>query len=143
VIGPDTPVNYKSLRDWSVSENEKIRFYSGNATYKTNFELIDVPENKELYINLGEVHVMAKVKLNGKDVGGVWMAPYRLNVSGGLREGTNTIEIEVVNLWRNQLIKDKKLPREERFTWHLVDDIREDEEPSLSGFLGPVTIEIR
>jgi hypothetical protein len=84
---------------------------------------------------------MAEVKINSKKVGGVWMAPYRLNVSDYLVEGTNTLEIEVVNLWRNQLIKNKKLPEEERYTWHLVDDIRENEEPHSSGLLGPVTIE--
>jgi hypothetical protein len=47
----------------------------------------------------------------------------------------------VVNLWRNQLIKDKYLPVEKRYTWHLVDDIKEGEELQSSGLLGPVSIE--
>lgn len=140
-IGPKTPVKFESLTDWSVSENEKIKYYSGMAIYETSFELSNIPDNEELFINLGEVSVMAKIHLNGVELGGVWMAPYRLKATGHLRKGANDLEIEVVNLWRNRLIKDKKLPREERYTWHLVDDIRKDEEPHASGLLGPVTIE--
>ena len=66
-----------------------------------------IPENKDLYINLGRVAVMAEAKLNGKEIGGVWIAPYRLDVTGILQQGKNDLEIEVVNLWRNRLIKDK------------------------------------
>ncbi|MDX1285734.1 MAG: glycosyl hydrolase, partial [Draconibacterium sp.] len=140
-IAPDEPVKFSTLSDWSDFENEKIKYYSGTAIYKTSFELEEIPQHKELYINLGDVKVMAEVKINDKKIGGVWMAPYRIDVAGHLKKGTNTVEIEVVNLWRNQLIKNKKLPEEERYTWHLVDDIREDEIPHASGLLGPVTIE--
>ena len=139
-IGPKTPVTFKKLSDWTLSTDEKIKYYSGTAIYETSFEVSNIPENEELFINLGKVNVMAEVKLNGKKVGGVWMAPYRLNATKHLKEGINTIEIEVVNLWRNQLIKDKKLPKDERYTWLLVDDIRANEEPHSSGLLGPVTI---
>lgn len=141
-IAPLAPVKFEKLTDWSLSSDEKIKFYSGTAIYETTFELSDIPENKDLFINLGEVSEMAKVKINGTDLGGVWIAPYRLNATEQLQKGANKIEIEVVNLWRNQLIKDKKLPKEERYTWHLVDDIQEDEKPHKSGLIGPVTIEI-
>jgi hypothetical protein len=141
-IAPESPVEFESLTDWSKSENDKIKYYSGTATYETEFSISKIPGNSDLYINLGEVSVMAKVKLNGNEVGGTWMAPYRLKVTDYLKEGTNKIEIEVVNLWRNQLIKNKKLPKEERYTWHIVDDIKRGEEPHPSGLLGPVTLEI-
>jgi len=140
-IGPEAPLIFESLTDWALSENEKIKYYSGTAVYQTSFELSSLPENEELYINLGELSVMARVKLNGMDLGGTWMAPFRLFADGNLREGSNTLEIEVVNLWRNQLIKNKALPEEDRYTWHLVDDIHRDEVLQSSGLLGPVTIE--
>jgi hypothetical protein len=57
------------------------------------------------------------------------------------KKGTNQLEIEVVNLWRNQLIKDKNLPVEKRYTWHLVDDIKDGEALQSSGLLGPVSIQ--
>lgn len=140
-IGPEKPVVFNSLDDWSLSTNEKIKYYSGTAIYKTTFELDDIPENKELFLNLGDVKVMAKVKLNGENVGGTWMAPFRLNATNNLRKGTNELEVEVVNLWRNYLIKDSQLPENERYTWHLVDDIQKGEKLQPSGLLGPVTIQ--
>lgn len=140
-IGPLAPVEFNSLTDWTLSNEEKIKFYSGTAIYKTSFELEEISKNKQYFINLGSVGVIAKVKLNGYDLGTSWMAPYRLNAAGHLKKGTNKIEIEVVNLWRNQLIKDKKLPKEERYTWHLVDDIKEGEKLQSSGLIGPVQIE--
>jgi hypothetical protein len=139
-IGPIAPVKFEKLTDWSLSTDEKIKYYSGTAIYETTFELSDIPENKNLFIDLGEVSVMAKVKINDVEIGGVWIAPYRLNATEYLQKGTNKIEIELVNLWRNQLIKDKKLPKEERYTWHLVDDIKDTEDAHPSGLLGPVTI---
>ena len=142
-IGPGEPLKLEVLSDWTASEDEKVRYYSGTAVYKSSFDLDAIPENEELFINLGDVSVMAKIKINDTDIGGAWMAPYRLKATEYLKTGKNTIEIEVVNLWRNQLIKNKKLPEEERYTWHLVDDIREDEKLHSSGLLGPVTIEKR
>ena len=100
-----------------------------------------LPENQEVYINLGKISVMAKVKLNGKDVGGVWIAPYRLNISKAIKKGENKLEIEVVNLWRNQLIKDKQRPEEEKYTWLVTDDIKSKSKLQPSGLLGPVIIE--
>jgi hypothetical protein len=140
-IGPVETVNFETLKDWSQMEDEKIKYYSGTAIYQTTFELNELPENDELFINLGDVSVMAKVKINGADIGGTWMAPFRLKATKQSKKRYKQLEIEVVNLWRNQLIKDKYLPVEKRYTWHLVDDIKEGEELQSSGLLGPVSIE--
>jgi hypothetical protein len=140
-IGPNETISYEKLADWSKSLSDDIKYYSGSATYRTTFNIDKLPENGELYINLGEVAVMAEVKLNGKDIGGVWIAPYRLNVTGILKQGQNDLEITVANLWRNRMIKDKMLPESEKYTWTVVEDIAENEQPHPSGLLGPVTIE--
>ena len=140
-IGPEQSVVFEELIDWAKSADDKIRFYSGTAVYTTTFDLDEDPENGEFFLNLGEVSVMAEIRLNGKEAGGVWMAPYRLNIADLLKQGENKLEIEVVNLWRNRMIKDKKLPEEEQYTWTVTDDIKVDEEPHVSGLLGPVTIE--
>ena len=47
-----------------------------------------------------------------------------------------------MNLWRNQLIKDKSRPEGEKYTWLVTDDITPDSPLQSSGLLGPVTIEM-
>ena len=85
--------------------------------------------------------VMAKVKVNGSYVGGVWTAPYRLNISSALRKGKNTVEVEVVNCWRNRLIGEKLLPEADRFTFQTATYLNKDSELQPSGLLGPVVVE--
>jgi Beta-galactosidase/beta-glucuronidase len=139
--GPEETITLNSLEDWSKSQDEKIRYFSGKVQYKTTFMLESLPE-KQIHIDLGKVMVMAKMKVNGKYAGGVWTTPYRLNVTDILRKGENTIEIEVANNWMNRLIGDLKLPEEERQTWVNVNPWKADSQLQSSGLLGPVEIQI-
>ena len=59
---------------------------------------------------------LARVKVNGRDAGVVWTAPWHAEVTAAVRPGANVLEIEVVNLWPNRLIGDARLPKEKRFT---------------------------
>ncbi len=140
-FGPTEPMVMESLADWTKSGDDAIKYYSGTAVYKKTFMLDEIPENSDLFINLGEVNVMASVKLNGKEIGGVWMAPYIVNTGDALKTGENSLEVEVVNTWRNRLVYEKELPASQRHTFTLVDDIIPGEKPQPSGLVGPVTIE--
>lgn len=140
-IGPANPQTFTTLRDWTSSEDEAIRYYSGTAVYTTTFTMGEIPAESELYIDLGEVNVMAQVKLNGTDLGGVWMAPFKVSTKGLLKAGENQIEVAVVNVWRNRLIRDKQLPPGQRYTSVTVGDETADEPLQPSGLLGPVTIQ--
>jgi hypothetical protein len=71
-----------------------------------------------------------------------WMAPYRLNVSDKLVAGTNSLKIDVVNVWRNRMVGDLELPASERFTTYLVSDVEKGEKLTPSGLMGPVSIEV-
>ncbi len=53
---------------------------------------------------------IATVKLNGKDIGVVWCAPWRIDISAALNEGNNVLEIEVANRWINRLLGDSQDP---------------------------------
>jgi hypothetical protein len=112
--GPNT-VTFEQLEDWSKRSEEGIRYYSGTAIYKKTF---DLPHGlrEPLYLDLGEVKNLAQVRVNGKDLGVVWTAPWRVAIGNAAREKGNELEIEVVNLWPNRLIGDGKLPKAERRT---------------------------
>jgi hypothetical protein len=111
--GPSEAVIFDKLHSWTENSDNRIRYYSGAAVYKNTFTLETKPSGK-LYIDFDTVYMSAKVKLNGKYVGGVWTPPYRLEVTEAIHKGENRIEIEVVNTWVNRLIGDSSLPKEER-----------------------------
>lgn len=138
--GPSEPVSFEQLTDWIQHADNRIKYFSGTATYTNTFKMSKLP-TAPVYIDLGKVMVMAKVKVNGSYVGGVWTAPYRLNISSALRKGKNTVEVEVVNCWRNRLIGEKLLPEADRFTFQTATYLNKDSELQPSGLLGPVVVE--
>jgi len=138
--GPEETVTFNNLQDWSLSQDERIKYFSGKAFYKTTFSLENLPE-KQLYVDLGKVMVMAKVKINGEYAGGVWTYPYRLNITKLLKKGENTLDVEVANNWMNRLIGDLRSPESERHTWANVNPWKADSQLQSSGLLGPVEIQ--
>ena len=138
--GPESPVTFDKLSDWTQSTDPHIKYFSGTAVYSSFFKLKKLP-TKPVYIDLGKVMVMAKVKVNGEYAGGVWTAPYRLNITDFLKKGENIVEVEVVNCWRNRLIGEKEvIPESERFTFQTSTYLDAKSELQSSGLLGPVRI---
>jgi hypothetical protein len=134
-------INTTELTDWTKSTDDLLKYYSGAATYSTTFDF-EMPDAKNFFIDLGKVGVMATVILNGKNVGTTWMTPFRLNITGIIKERENTLQIKVVNVWRNRLTGDKTLPEDKRTTSVLVDNITPEEELIPSGLMGPVSIQV-
>jgi len=139
-IGPQSTIEFTNLQDWTKNQNDKIKYYSGTATYSSIFEYKKENNDEPVFVDLGEVGVMASVKINGIDVGSTWIAPFKLEITDEVKSGENTIEVEVVNVWRNRLTGDNLLPEEDRTTWVLVDSVTPEEELISSGLMGPVTI---
>ncbi|MHB8898717.1 MAG: glycosyl hydrolase, partial [Thermoguttaceae bacterium] len=140
--GPDGEVTFAELEDWSLRSETSIRHYSGIATYRQDFDLPATQdlENQRLFLDLGQVHEMARVRLNGGDLGVVWCAPWQVEVTGALREQGNHLEIDVANLWPNRLIGDAALPVEKRISWTTFQPYKADSPLLPSGLLGPVTL---
>lgn len=103
---------------------------------------------------------LAKVKLNGVNLGVIWTAPWRVDITSTLKEGDNNLEIEVANLWVNRLIGDENYPDDgirdgqwpewiekgtprpsKRFTFTTWKYYNKDSPLLSSGLLGPVTIQ--
>ncbi|MDR1384790.1 MAG: hypothetical protein LBJ67_13230, partial [Planctomycetaceae bacterium] len=121
-----------------------IRHFSGIATYEKTFELNQQSQQKNgqrLFLDLGEVEVIARVRLNGKTVGTCWSNPYRLEITDYIQDGENILQIEVANLWVNRLIGDAKLPEDQRITWSTFKNAYNANSPLMpSGLIGPVRI---
>ncbi|HTJ10795.1 MAG TPA: glycosyl hydrolase, partial [Dinghuibacter sp.] len=139
--GPAGPVVLDTLSDWGRSLDTAIRYYSGKAIYRCDFRVDAVyPKGKRVWLDLGSVMAMAKVRVNGVYAGGAWTPPYRVDISGTVRKGMNHLEVEVVNTWVNRLIGDSRLPVKDRRTWMDVDPYGPGDACVSSGLLGPVRI---
>ena len=142
--GGPRSVMFQQLEDWTKRPEEGIRFYSGTATYRKQFELTPSEAQRlrsNAFLDLGVVKNLARVRLNGHDLGVVWTAPWRVEISGAVKAGANNLEIEVVNLWPNRLIGDARLPKEQRRTVTNVEKFNKPNAALLeSGLLGPVTV---
>lgn len=79
-------------------------------------------------------------RLNGKDLGVVWCAPWRVEMTDAVKDGANSLEIDVVNLWPNRLIGDASLAAEQRRTRTNIGCYRAGSPRLASGLLGPVRI---
>ena len=141
-INPEEAADYHfdSLFAWNESQDPFIRFFSGTATYRTSFRWNTDRSGAEAVLDLGQVCNMAHVYVNGKDLGLLWKEPYKIDISGALVEGDNTLEIKVTNSWGNRLIGDSALPKEKRATKTSWEFYSPDDPLPVSGLLGPVRI---
>jgi hypothetical protein len=138
--GPSEAITFTQLQDWSKNTDARIRYFSGTAVYQNNVKIDNIPSGKKVYIDLGKVSVIAKVKVNGKFAGGAWTAPYRVDITDFVKKGENAIEVEVSNTWINRLTGDAQLPEEARKVQSAVSSYKEDASLQTSGLLGPVKV---
>lgn len=136
--GPINPVVFPRLSDWSKNENTKVKYYSGTAIYRKNFEWR--AETGDVWLDLGTVYNMAEVTLNGENCGVAWTAPYRLNISKAIKVGENVVEIALTNTWANRIMGDHNLSEDERITWTNCPYRLEGKELLPAGLLGPVRL---
>jgi len=138
--GPESVV-FDTLTDWTNRPEAGIKFYSGTAVYHTKFDL-PTPSTSapRLLLDLGEVHEIASVRLNGHNLGVLWTKPARVDITGLAKAKDNDLEVTVVNLWPNRLIGDEFLPKESRFTETNMHKFGTASPPLRSGLIGPVKL---
>ena len=151
-------MEFSALEDWTKNNDEGIKYYSGTAVYSKSFNFESTVSEK-LYLDLGKVNNIAKIWLNGKDLGVVWTSPWQVEITEAFRNGENQLKIEVTNLWPNRLIGDEQRENDgivngqwpewllkgekrpgDRFTFATSHPYRKDSPLFESGLLGPVRI---
>lgn len=111
--GAPDKATFDELTDWSKHTVEGIKYFSGTATYKKEF---DVPaawansHNLKILLDLGSVKEIAEVKVNGEDLGILWKPPYLVDIGSEVTAGSNSLEVRVTNLWINRLLGDEQYP---------------------------------
>jgi hypothetical protein len=154
---PDSAV-FSRLSSWTDNKKSGIKYYSGIGTYHKTFRFEKSPSqsgSERVYLDLGALSKVAEVWLNGHSLGIVWAKPYRYDITNALKNGSNSLKVEVANTWSNRLTGDAILGEkytntnivktiipaqsivtgdQTRLPWAKVPLIE-------SGLLGPVTIQ--
>jgi len=106
-------ITLPSLTSLAEHADPTVKYFSGTATYSVKFEISDL--KSQIHLNLGRVHDLARVTLNGKDLGVVWQAPFALDITSAIKTGENQLEVAVTNTWHNRLVGDEQFPAD--FEW--------------------------
>ncbi len=97
-------------------------------------------ERTQVWLDLGDVKNLAEVTVNGKSLGVVWHAPYRVNITTALKSGRNELSVKVTNAWVNRLIGDEQPDAKVKYTFADVKPYKANSPLLPSGLLGPVKL---
>jgi len=152
--GAPESIVFDQLVPWDTHEDSSIKYFSGTATYRKEFELSPAQAEGLLRLHLGKVGCIARVRLNGEEQGVVWTAPWAIDMTGAAKPGGNLLEIDVANVWQNRLIGDAGLPADQRRTntnvilekgertrRYRCSSVNSIDELTPSGLMGPVRLE--
>jgi len=141
--GAPASVTMDALTSWSDSSDNGVKYFSGTGTYTRTIQASAdwFKSGAKLWIDLGSVKNLAEVTVNGKSLGVVWHAPYRVDVTSALKPGANEVSIKVTNAWVNRLIGDQQPDATTKYTFADVKPYKANSPLLPSGLLGPVTLE--
>jgi hypothetical protein len=128
-----TEMDLDALADWR--RIEQLRHCSSQGVYTTAFALDEsyVEEGVAVELDLGHVHDVAEVEVNGRKLAPLLVFPYACDVSRFLRVGQNVIRVAVTPALRNRLVGygDAGIKACRQF---------KGRELSPAGMMGPVTL---
>ncbi|WP_206244350.1 glycosyl hydrolase [Novosphingobium terrae] len=140
--GAPASVTLPQLAGLEQNADAGVKYFSGVATYSKDFA---APKGwkagQPMWLDLGDVHELAEVSVNGTSAGIVWHTPYRIDLGKLVHPGGNHLTVRVANLWINRLIGDAQPNVTSKVTWTALPTYRPDAPLRPSGLLGPVTLQ--
>ncbi|MCA0230417.1 MAG: glycoside hydrolase [Bacteroidetes bacterium] len=129
------------LTSWSENADTDVKYFSGTATYENNFKInTPIGGKGAVVLDLGDVKNIAEVIVNGKNVGTVWKKPFKIDITSVVKEGDNTLQINVTNNWVNRLVGDAQPDVKQKTTFTTMPFYRKDSPLLPSGLVGEVKV---
>ncbi len=138
--GPFAKQALEKLDAWSNHSDPAIKYYSGTAIYTNAFFVADNQVDQTVLLDLGEVHDIATIRVNGKDCGTAWTAPYQVDLSKAIKKGKNVLEIQVTNTWFNRLLGEHLSFTNGKITKTTAPLRMEGKSLLKAGLIGPVKL---
>jgi len=140
--GAPSSISMERLSSWAENKDPGVKYFSGTVTYTKEFTA--KPDwfkgHTRLWIDLGDVKNLAEVSINGKSLGVIWHAPYRVDVTAALLPGTNALTVKVTNGWVNRIIGDQQPNALTKYTFTTRNPYHAESPLLPSGLLGPISI---
>jgi hypothetical protein len=133
-----------TLGDWCT---QGYRFYAGSVAYRV-VATLSPTANERTFLCLGQwAGAVARVRVNGRDLGPIAWPPYELDITDALTTGQNELIVEVFNTLRNLLgphhrrtyVPGMVAPN----VWFEPDNWRDDYDLLPYGLLNPPWLEKR
>lgn len=83
------------LISWTELNDDIAKIFSGKAVYKIKFNVDDT--DSQYALAFSDIRDVAKVKINGIEIGEIWSVPFRLEIPLGILKDSNELEVEVTN----------------------------------------------
>ncbi len=140
--GAPASLTLDRLISWSDSTDAGVKYFSGLGTYTQTIQASPdwFKQGAKLWIDLGDVKNLAEVTVNGKSLGIVWHAPFRVDATSALKPGANEMKVKVINAWVNRLIGDQQPDATTKYTFADVKPYKANSPLLPSGLLGPVQL---
>lgn len=147
----DATILSDTLPDWSQNKHPDIRYYSGRATYRSEFMVNEATsaylaakrKQGRIYLRLNTVANIATVRMNGYRCGMAWTSPYEVDVTDALSGDNNLLEIDVVNTWSNAIQGHDEGQDPFPNIWTNARYRKAEKELLPSGLLGPLELIIK
>ena len=87
--GAPQSMTLDKLISWNESSDKGVKYFAGTGTYTKTIQASPEWFKKDatLWIDLGDVKNLAIVTINGRELGTVWHAPYRVDATAALKPG--------------------------------------------------------
>jgi hypothetical protein len=140
--GAPASITLDKLISWSESGDKGVKYFAGSGTYTKTIQAEAgwFKKGATLWLDLGDVKNIAVVTVNGKELGTVWHAPYRVDATTSLKPGANELSVKVINGWVNRIIGDQQAGVTTKYTFETWNQYKADSPLLPSGLIGPVAI---
>jgi hypothetical protein len=140
--GAPASITLDKLIPWNESSDKGVKYYSGAGTYTKTIQAQPgwFKKGARVWLDLGDVKNLAVVTVNGKELGTVWHAPYRVDATAAMKPGANEVSVKVINAWVNRLVGDKQPDATTKYTFSTWNTYKADTPLLASGLIGPVKV---
>jgi len=118
--------------------------FAGTVRYLLDLYVLPSAIDARLFLDLGEVGCVARVWLNGEELGESAWPPHRVEITGIAEPGSNELVVEVTTTLANQVARADVVARARERGWlngyyqRVLGWL--EQEPRRSGLIGPVEV---